>query len=217
MVAPPTAPIHGDPEAAVILEARGRQRRRRLIISATVAVVAGLALGTYAALGGSRNQRTATSAAVRPPACRSSQLSASFTPGGAAGTSLGGMLIHNTGNAACSLPVGRPVVQVIFRGKPLATTESSWPKAMDVGKRAGQIVPPGTKTFFEIGWSGMLCPNPYTAPEARHATLSVRFRGGLRLAVPETPADRHVSLPGCGETVTPPPGIMVSQLLLLPR
>jgi hypothetical protein len=105
------------------------------------------------------------------------------------------------------------VVQVIFHGKPLATREQPW-ASEGFGTPAGQILGPSKKTYFQIGWSSA-CPNPAAAPESRHATLSVRFRGGLRLAVPDTPPDRFVSLPGCGEAVHPTPRIFVSGLLRL--
>ena len=103
-------------------------------------------------------------------------------------------------------------MQVIFHGKPLSTREQSW-GSEGFGTPAGQILGPGKKRFFQIGWSSA-CPNPAAAPDSRHATLSVRFRGGLRLAVPDTPPDRNgVFLPGCGEAVHPTPWIYVSRLL----
>jgi hypothetical protein len=140
-------------------------------------------------------------------------LSTSFGTGGAAGTALGPLSIDNTADRACSLPVERPVVQVIFRGKPLATSETPWGADQDFGPPAGHILEPGRKVFFEIGWSSA-CPNPAAAPASPHATLLARFRGGLRLAVPDSPDDRNgVFLPGCGEAVHPRPSIGVSRLL----
>jgi hypothetical protein len=211
MLAPPKPPSHDDPED-LIKEARARQLRRRLLGAAGVALVAALGLGAHAlSVGGAGHARPTTAASAGAPLCRTSQLSTTFGTGGAAGTALGPLWLVNTADRACSLPVGPPAVQVIFRGKPLATREHLW-GSKDFGTPAGQIVPPGKKRFFQIGWSS-LCPNPAAAPESRHATLSVRFRGGLRLAVPDTPPDRFVSLPGCGEALHPTPSIYVSRLL----
>jgi len=212
MIAPPKPPPHDELEA-LIREARGRQLRRRLLGAAGVAIGAAVGLSVYALTigGGGHASPTGGSAIGSPPLCRASQLSTSFGTGGAAGTALGPLWIDNTADRACSLPGGRPVVEVIFRGKPLATREQPW-ESKDFGTPAGHILRPGEKRFFQIGWSSA-CPNPAAAPESRHATLLARFRGGLRLAVPDTPPDRFVSLPGCGEALHPTPRIYVTRLL----
>jgi Protein of unknown function (DUF4232) len=212
MIAPPKPPSHDELEA-LIREARERQLRRRLLGAAGVAIAAALGLSAYAlATRAGPSGRTASPPALQAPACRSSQLSASFGTGGAAGLALGGLVLGNVAGRSCLLPVGRPTVNVIFRGRPLPTTERSWGHEEQFGKPAGLILRPGQKAFVEIGWRSS-CPTPATAPERRQATLLVRFRSGLRLSVPDTPADRGVSVPGCGEAVQPPPWIAVSRLL----
>jgi hypothetical protein len=197
---------------ALIREARERQLRRRLLGAAGVAVAAAVGLSVYALATGRGDHPTTAGTRVHVPACRASQLSASFGPGAAAGLALGGLVVRNTAGSSCSVPVGRPAVQVVFRGRPLRIRERSWGSDQRFGPRAGPILRPGTRAYFEIGWRGS-CPNPAAAPVSRHATLLLRLRGGLRLAVTETPADRGVSLPGCGESVHPTPWVAVSRLL----
>lgn len=197
---------------ALIKEARARQMRRRLLGAAVVATAAAVALGIHAVATRGTSNRSAEAAPTAAPLCRSSQLSASFVPGGAAGLALGGLVVDNIARRACSLPVERPAVHVVFRGRALRTRERSWGSDQQFGARAGQILGAGRKAFFEIGWRGW-CPNPTAAPESRRATLLLGFRGGPRLAVAETAPDRFVSLPGCGEVVHPTPWIAVSALL----
>jgi hypothetical protein len=121
-------------------------------------------------------------------------------------------VIGNVADRSCLLPVGRPIVHVIFGGRTLQTRERAWAPDQQFGRPAGHILRPRTRAFFEIGWRGS-CQNPAAVPEGHHARLSLRFRDGLRLAVPETAADHFVSLPGCGEAVHPTPWIAVSDLL----
>jgi hypothetical protein len=211
MIAPPRPPQ--DELEALIKEARARQVRRRLLAAAGIAIAAAIALGVYAlTVGGSTGRSPGESVDAGAPTCRSSQLSTSFGPGGAAGLALGGLVIGNTAGRSCSLPVGRPIVQVVFRGRTLPTRERSWGPDQQFGPRAGHILNPGARAFYEIGWRSS-CANPAAAPQGHRATLLVRFRGGLRFVVPETPAERVVSLPGCGEAIHPTPWIAVSELL----
>jgi hypothetical protein len=212
VVAPPEPASHDELEA-LIKEARERQLRRRLFAAAAIAIAAASTLGIYALTIGGRTGRSAgKSVEAGAPTCRPSELSASFGPGGAAGLALGGLVLGNSARRSCSLPAGRPVVQVIFRGKTLPSRERSWGPDQQFGPRAGHILKPGATAFYEVGWRGS-CPNPAAAPQGSRATLLVQFRGGLRLAVPETPPEREVSLPGCGEAVHPTPWIAVSDLL----
>lgn len=202
-----------DETEALIKEARERQLRRRLLGAASIAIAAAAGLSVYAlATAGDARTTYVSPPPLRATVCRASQLSASFGSGGAAGLSLGGLVIGNTAGRSCSLPAGRPVVHVMFRGRLLPTRERSWGADQQFGPRAGRVLRPGARAFFEVGWRGS-CPNPAAAPESRRATLLVRFRGGLRLAVPDLAADRGVSLPGCGESVQPRPWIAVSDLL----
>lgn len=215
MLAPPKPPQNG-PDA-LIKEARARRLRRRLLAAAGIAIGAAVGLSVYVlTIGGGYTRPGADSAGAAPQACRASQLSASFGTGGAAGLALGGLVLDNTGSRSCSLPVGRPIVRIIFRDKPLPTQERPWDPSEQFGARADHILRPGEKAFFEIGWRGY-CPNPSAAPASPHATLSVQFRDDLRLAVPDTAPDQNgVFLPGCGEPLHPAPWIAVSRLLRYP-
>jgi len=208
MIAPPRPPA--DPEA-LIPEARERQRRRQLIVAAAVVVTAGLGLAVYAVVGGlGQNETTDGSPRAGVPSCRSSRLSGSFTPGGGAGTILGAMLIRNTGRTACALPVTQPAVHVTFRNKPLTTTEKPWPAAESFG-RSARVLAPGAAAYLEIGWSDACQRLTTSAPQGGDAGFVVRFADGLRLAVPETPPDRSVVVPGCnGAAMQPTPSLFVS-------
>lgn len=214
-LAPPKPTPHDELEA-LIKEARARQMRRKLLGAAVVATAAAVALGIYAvATWGTSNRSAKAASPTAAPLCQSSQLSASFFPGGAAGLALEGLVVDNIARRACSLPVERPAVHVVFREKALRTKERSWGSDQQFGARASHVLGPGKKAFFEIGWRGW-CPNPTAAPESRHATLLLGFRGGPHVAVAETAPDRFVSLPGCGEAVHPTPWIAVSALLRYP-
>jgi len=206
-----TPPRLNDPEA-LIKEARARQVRRRLLGAACVASVAALGLSVYSVTAGHEHHAANVSQRVQAPVCRAAQLSASFSPGGAAGITLGGLVIANASGRSCSVPATRPTVQVTIRGRTLSARQRSWGPDQQFGPRAGPVLRPGTRAYFEIGWRNW-CPNPAASAVSRHATLLLRFRGGLRLAVPETAADRGVSVPGCGEAVHPAPWIAVSPLL----
>ena len=213
MLAPPKPPSHDELEA-LIKEARARQLRRRLIGAAGIAIGAAIGLSVYAfTIERSGHARpTEGSASTGPPLCRASELSTEFGTGAAAGTALGNLMIANTARSSCSLPLRRPAVQIIFRGKPLRTEQDSWGH-QGFGPLASHVLRPGEKVFYEIGWSGA-CPNPAAAPNSPRATARFRFPDGFRLVVPDTPDDRNgVSLPGCGEAVHPAPSIGVSDLL----
>jgi len=216
MIAPPKTPSPTELEA-LIKEARARQLRRRLLGAAGVAVAAALGLVAYALAGGFGTQGSAAaSPPAQPPLCRSSQLATSFTPGAATGTDLGGMTFRNTGSGACSLPSGRPAVQVRFRGERLPTRERSWPAGSSFGRPA-HVLAPGATAFVEIGW-GDACMNlTSSAPVSPKATFLLRFRDGMRLIVPETPPDRTVVVPGCnGAVLHPTPRLFVTPMLRSP-
>jgi Protein of unknown function (DUF4232) len=212
MIAPPKPPAH-DGSEALIKEARERRRRRHLLTAAGVAVAAAVALSVHALAGGPGNRNAADgSESNGPPLCRASQLSTEFGTGGAAGTALGNLMITSTARSFCSLPPGRPAVQIIFRGKPLRTVQDSYGH-QGFGPLAAHVLRPGERVFYEIGWSSA-CPNPAAAPKSPRATARFQFSDGFRLVVPDTPDDRNgVSLPGCGEALHPTPSISVSPLL----
>jgi Protein of unknown function (DUF4232) len=175
MIAPPRPPSHDDLEA-LIKEARERQLRRRLLGAAVVAIASAIALSVYAVTIGSG--QPATSAGHKKPArvpfCRAGQLSASAGFQGATQTMLGGVSIRNTGDAACSLPQGRPLVTISWRGKPVPTKERPmrtgppWPQA--------HIVAPGKSASVFFQWWSCGGPGP---KEAVQPTFLLRFGHGL--------------------------------------
>jgi Protein of unknown function (DUF4232) len=104
VLAPPKIQPPADPEA-LIPEARDRQRRRRLIGAASLAVAAGLALALYAGLGLSNTpSRTQTKPSAVFAPCRTPNLSISLIRSGAAAGTVGGWLaFKNRGSSACTL------------------------------------------------------------------------------------------------------------------
>ncbi|HKU56860.1 MAG TPA: DUF4232 domain-containing protein [Gaiellaceae bacterium] len=136
MIAPPRPPSHHELEL-LIKEARQRRLRRRLLGAAAVAIAAALGLAVYAITLGDESSAT-NSASTKPvgvPLCRSGQLAGSAGFQGATGTLLGSVTLQNTSSVACSLPQGRPLVTVSWRGKVLPTQERNmltgppWPPA----------------------------------------------------------------------------------------
>jgi hypothetical protein len=213
----PPRPPSAEELEALIREARDRQRRRRLLGAAGVAIVSAVGISLYAVTGG----QTGTPAARKAPGgglplCRSSQLSTSASLSGDAGTALDPTFITNTSNATCALPTGRPVVRITFRGKPIATRETSWGPSIQWGTTpAGPVLKPGEKVYVELGWSAFFCPRPAQAPTTGRVMLTLLFRGGLKLTTPETTPEGVPGLPGCGESPQQPPGLAVSVPLRL--
>ena len=201
MIAPPKTPSHDELEL-LIKEARARQLRRRLFSAASVAIAAVVALATYALLSDSGQTGSSTGSARKsPPVCRSSQLSTSFSVGGAAGTALGPMSLANTSSRACAIPDLKPVVRVSFRGKLVPIVEKSWSPADQLGKPAARVLAPGTKVYIELGWRGW-CPRPAAAPTHGAVTVTLRL-GGLRISAPESTPEGIPSIPGCSEVARP--------------
>jgi hypothetical protein len=120
MIAPPRPPAQGELEL-LIKEARERQRRRRLLGAASVAITAAIGLSIYAlTIGGSGAARVAGgSPNAAPPLCGAAQLTASAFWQGATGSMPGGALIVNTSDSSCRLPAGRPLVHFRWHGKTL--------------------------------------------------------------------------------------------------
>lgn len=178
MIAPPRPPSHDDLEA-LIKEARARQLRRRLLGAAGLAVTAALGLITVHALTGS-DQPTAgpaQKASASVAFCRSGQLSGSASFQGATQTMLGGVTIRNTSNAACSLPHGRPLVTIGWRGNRLPTSERRmrtappWPQAH-------VLAPDGSASVF-FQWRSCGGPGPERAVQP---TFLLRFGHGLAVS-----------------------------------
>ena len=204
---PPRPPCQEEPDA-LIPEARDRQRRRRLLGAAGVAIAAALGLSLYALLGGASPGTLAQPptnggrATGRP--CRVSQLSIGAGFQGATETMLGGATLTNTGGSSCSLPLGRPTFQVVWHGKSLvipvrpATAAPPW--------RRAHVLAPGQRAFIVMQWFGLpdiggalpprrlrrLCSRVTGARFKPPVTLG--FRNGLRL----TTRASGLELPACG-------------------
>jgi hypothetical protein len=191
-------------------EARDRQRRRRLLGAAIVAIAAAIGISLYAAVAAKTSSPVGRSASADGlPLCRASQLSTSAGISGAAGTALVPTFITNTSSSVCALPTGRPIVRITFRGKTVPTRERSWGSDVQFGPRAGRLLGPGRNVYVEVGWRSF-CPRPVQAPTSGRVMLTLRFRGGLKVTAPETTPEGVPGLPGCGELFQQPPWVAVS-------
>ncbi len=183
MLAPPRPPAN--PEA-LIPEARDRQRRRRVVVAAIIAAAAGSVLGVYALVGA--RERPRTTVTPRPPSpgafCRTSQLSASMEwPTGP--TTGGWVVLWNTSDSACALPLGVPHAWITWNGKRLPTREEH-----RLGIRPADWMPlqtartlrPGRKagvTFAWLNWCGT--PRSYMplmTGHLRFGAANLSFRAG---------------------------------------
>jgi hypothetical protein len=213
-VAPPKPPQ--DELEALIPEARARQLRRRLVAAACIAVAAALALSVYAISGGFKHQRSAGSqSAGAAPACRSSQLSTSAGFTAAAGTTFNPVLMTNRSNQTCTLAVGVPNVQVLFRGETFSIRERPWTRGLGAfGTPAAHVLAPGAKDVVELSWLDF-CPHPAAAPQGGSMTVVLRFPHGPRVTARQTsPEVPGPALPGCAEVTHPT--VAVSRLLRYP-
>jgi hypothetical protein len=192
MIAPPKPPAHDELEA-LIKEARERQLRRRLLGAAGVAVVAGFGLGAYAlATDGTTNHLVdGSSAPVVAPRCRASQLSASARGlnGGGFGTMDGPATLTNISDTACSLPIGRPRVRILWRGRIVPTRET---KEGAEGPPLRVLAPHSRAAIF-LSW-GNWCGTPSEGTISRiRPTFQLRFADGLKVDAPGWVA----TPPGC--------------------
>src|SRR4051812_42923211 len=123
MIAPPRPPSHDELEG-LIKEARERQFRRRLVATASVALLAAVGLAIYATVGGGAQGGVASgSPGGAAPLCRSSQLSVAAIWDGAAGHLYNFFTITNAGAGACSMPGGRPTVLLTRDGSQMKVQE----------------------------------------------------------------------------------------------
>lgn len=180
MIAPPRPPSYDELEA-LIKEARARQVRRRLLAAAGVAIAAAMGLGVHAFLTGGAADRTAGSspnAGVGAPLCRSSQLSASADGlnGEAFGTMGGAATLTNVSASMCSLPTGRPDVQILWQGRILPVREAT-EAADDPPPRP---LAPHSKAFIQLLWSNW-CGKPIAGIRP---TFELRFADGLSVDAP---------------------------------
>jgi hypothetical protein len=188
MIAPPRPPSPGKPEA-LIPEARDRQRRRRLLGAAGVAVVAGVALGAYAVAGGFDQSRTARAPVGGVPLCRSAQLSTVPLGFGMAPGDVGGLGVKNVSASSCALP-GTPRVAAYADGTRLPVRQLPPNVSVpDNREPRVQVLPPGKRAGLVFRY---WCRSPNW--NAR-ATLSYSFGGGLVLS-------QKSALPICGAPST---------------
>jgi Protein of unknown function (DUF4232) len=154
MIAPPKPPPLDDLEA-LIKEARERQLRRRLLGVAVVAIAAAVGLSVYAFVADGKldriAQKPANAGRASGPICRSSQLSASAFWNGAAGTVINAMTLVNRSGSTCSLPLGRPAVQISWHGALLRTREQAASSGDFPGRRIDRLSP-GSKAIVYMQW-----------------------------------------------------------------
>lgn len=168
-------PRRDDPEA-LIPEARDRQRRRRLLGVAGVAVAAALGLGLYAVVGGDSHARSAhPSPGGGPPLCRASQLSAAME--WPEGLDVGGwVILTNTGGTACSLPNGAPAAWITWHGRTMPTREEhhlGLRPAEWMPLRTAHVLEPGGKAGITWEWR-----NWCGAPHSYRPLMTGRLRFG---------------------------------------
>jgi hypothetical protein len=191
MIAPPKPPVP-EPEA-LIPEARERQRRRRLVGTVGVAVVAAVALGVYAIAtrsDASRRNDSPSSALVTAPRCRVSQLSASAygLNGGGFGTMNGFATLTNVSDNACSLPRGRPDVRIHWQGRIVPTRET---RARSNGQAL--LLAAHSRATIPLTW-GNWCGKPSEGTVSWiRPTFRLRFADGLEIHAPGSVA----TPPGC--------------------
>jgi hypothetical protein len=181
MIAPPKPPSHDELEA-LIKEARARQLRRRLMGAAGVAIAAALGLSIYAFLTGRSVGPVAPANAGRASGspCQASQLSATAGWQGATQSMLGGAGITNTSGVVCSLPRGRPAVQITWQGRTLPVRERKPPTPFGPG-RPLRILEPGAKATIYLQWWNYCGP-----PVDIKVPPVVYLRFGNGLVVPAT-------------------------------
>jgi hypothetical protein len=121
--------------------------------------------------------------------------------------------MSNTGKLACSLPRGRPDVQILFRAKPVPIKLYSWSAPRDYGSPAGNVLAPGGTALVELRWRDW-CPHPAAAATTGRVNLVLRFHDGLGIrALESSPGASGPALPACDEVADPPQAVSVSQLL----
>jgi hypothetical protein len=176
MIAPPKPPSHDELEA-LIKEARARQLRRRLVGVAGVAITAALGLSIYAFVTGGSVNPVAPASAGRASGspCRTSQLSATAGWQGATQSMLGGVGITNSSDVVCSLPKGRPVVQIVWQGRTLPLRERKPPAPFGPGKPLRILEPGATATIYLQWWNYCGAPVDIKVPPK----VYLRFRDGL--------------------------------------
>jgi hypothetical protein len=199
MLAPPKPPSHDDPEA-LIKEARARQLRRRLLVAAGLAVVAGIGLTVHALTVGDSGETSVRSGLPRgtAPLCRSSQLSVSAIWDGASGNLFNFFTITNKGAAPCSLPTGSPTVLLTRGGSQLKVDERHSDNQFP-GKPVSSLAP-GRRAIVHLDWWNWCGPRLTYAETT--TTVTVQFAGGLRVTAPHLVGQPPCITPGHPSVIT---------------
>ena len=137
--------------------------------------------------------------------CRASQLSTTFSFQGTTQSFAGGPLLRNTSGSTCSLPTGRPVFSIVWRGKTLSIPVRPGPTIAPPGPQA-HFLAAGQRAFIPMRWFrlpdiGGATPPPRLRRLCLRETgknfrpqVDLRYRDGLNLAGRAT----GLSLPECG-------------------
>lgn len=207
MIAPPRPP-QDDPEL-LIKEARTRQLRRRLRGVAGLAIAAALGLSIYAFVAGGRPANVAQPPSqgghATGPACRTSQLLATFHFGGSTQAMMGGATLRNTSDSVCSLPTSRPTFRILWQRallaipvRPGTLAAPPWPRA--------RTLAPDQRAFVVMDWLALPVIGGAAAPRRFQRLcnrdtganfkplVELRYRDGLTLAARAT----GLTLPLCG-------------------
>jgi hypothetical protein len=178
MIAPPRPPAHDELEA-LIKEARERQRRRRLLGAASVAIMAAIGLGIHALTvdgsGAAKVGRSSPNAA--PPLCGAAQLTTSAFWQGATGSMPGGALIANTSDSSCRLPGGRPAVHFRWHGRALPAKQRILRANFS---KPAHVLAAHERAVVWMQWYEW-CGLPGAGTTLIRPILLLRFQGGLTL------------------------------------
>jgi len=198
---PPRPPSQNELDA-LIPEARDRQRHRRLVGAAAIAVAAVLGVGIYAVANGARSPGT-----IGPslglgnwPLCRTAQLKTE--PVLFIGTlSGGGLGFTNIGRSACSLPLGNPRPSLFWDGHRLAVRQIhvAHPFRMG-GEPVVHVLGAGRSAQIDFDWRNWCGPPKVTT---RHPmTLRFRFGDAPVVSLRSVPNPPYCAQPGAPSTIT---------------
>jgi len=184
MIAPPRPPSQ-DPPEALIKEARERQFRRRLLGTASIAVVAAVGLTIFALTNGGNTSSGIASGSPSgaTPLCRSAQLSVNAIWDGAAGHLFNFFTITNKSAGACSVPAGAPTVLLTRNSSRMKVEQLASGSLGDnfPGKPVSSLAP-GERAVVHLAWWNWC--GPQLAFAQTKTTVTLQFAGGLRVTAP---------------------------------
>lgn len=198
---PPRPPSENELDA-LIPEARDRQRHRRLVGAAAIAVAAVLGVGAYAVANGARSPAT-----IGPslglggwPRCRTTQLKTEpvIFIGEFSG---GGIGFTNTSDSACSLPLGTPRASLVWGGRRLEVSQIhvAHPFRMG-GEPVVHVLGAGKSGQIDFDWRNW-CGPPKVTTE-RKMTFRFRFGGGPVVSWRSVSNSPYCARPGAPSTIT---------------